>query len=259
MFPVFQFSESEILSFALVLLRILAFLFTWPLFSVFHVPQPLKVLLGLMLTVVVFPSIDRSAMSMELLNSDLPWLAAKEVLIGICLGFMTRMIFFAVAVGASIVSATMGMANAQMFNPSLQEQSSTMEQFFAVVATLFFLSINGHHVFVTGLIRSFEFVPLSSVGINIASFQGSGAIMQQIMVSGVKISAPVLAIIFISNMGMGVIGRAVPQINVLVTSLPVNILAGLLILFVTIPVFVPEVEMVLRLSAENLFAFMKAM
>jgi flagellar biosynthetic protein FliR len=257
--PHFVFSETEMLAFALVLLRVSAFIVSWPVFSVYSVPNPLKILFAVVVAMVLFPVINRTGLSRQELGTQLGWLVGKEVLIGLCLGFITRMFFFAVSIGGNLISTSMGLANGQMFNPTLGNQSTTVEQFHVTLATLLFLALNGHHFFLTGLVQSFEALPLSMSGIDIAVFKDSGLILQQVTEAGIKLSAPVMVAIFFLNVAMGIVGRAVPQINVLVTSLPVNILSGLLVTIVAIPALLLEMDHQVVDFAEQLFKFMKAL
>jgi len=266
--PVFSFNEPEILAFALVLLRISAFTFTWPLFSVYSVPGYLKVLFSLLISVVIFPVVNRSGLTAQFSN-DIAWLAAKEVLTGLCLGFMTRLFFFAISAGGNLIATSSGLANGQLFNPALGANATTVEQFYAALATLLFLSLNGHHYFLTGLAQSFDAIPLSIDGIEIAfsrtgagqmigRFKDSGLILQSVVEAGIKISAPVLIAMFMMNVVMGIISRAVPQVNVLMTSMSVNFMAAVLVMFLALPALVFELDHEILAFAEQFFKFMKA-
>jgi flagellar biosynthetic protein FliR len=259
--PLFNFNEAEILGFALAFLRVGAFTFVWPIFSVYNVPGYLKVLLALSITMVVFPVIDRTGLTAQVLGQDIAWLAAKEVLTGLCLGFMTRLFFFAISVAGNLVATSSGLANGQLFNPALGATTTTVEQFYGALATLLFLSLNGHHYFLTGLVQSFQAIPISIDGTNFAlmtsKFKDSGLILKLIVEAGVKMSAPVLITIFIINVVMGIISRAVPQINVLITSAPVNFMATLLIMMISIPALVFQMNHEIINFAEQLFKFMK--
>lgn len=259
MLPLLTFNESEILAFALVLLRVSSFLVSWPVFSVYSVPNPLKVLFAVTVSLLIFPVVNRSGLSTQDFGTGLAWLVGKEVLVGVCLGFVTRMFFFGIAVGGNLVATSVGLANAQIFNPTMGSQGTTIEQFYATLGTLLFLSLNGHHHFLQGLVQSFDTVPLSLSGIEIAVFKDSGLILQQVTEAGIKISAPVMVAIFFINVAMGIVGRAVPQINVLVTSMPVNFMAGLLVMIVAIPALVLELDRQLYEMAERFFEFVKAM
>ncbi|HVK61672.1 MAG TPA: flagellar biosynthetic protein FliR [Bdellovibrionales bacterium] len=258
MLPILNFNEAEILAFALILLRVSAFLVTWPVFSVFAVPHQLKVLFAVLLTMVLFPVINRAGASTEVLSQQIIWLAGKEVLTGICLGFLTRLFFFAVSAGANLIATSAGLANAQLFNPTIGATTTVVEQFYVAVATLLFLSLNGHHIFLDGLVQSFDAIPLTG-GIDIAVFKDSGLILQSVVESGIKISAPVMVVVFFLNVAMGIIGRAVPQINVLVTSMPVNFMAGILVMLVGIPAMVFEMSHQVDSFAAVLFKFLAAM
>ena len=257
-FPAFLFNEAEILAFALVLLRVTAFVVSWPVFSAGSVPNHAKILIAIAVAVVLFPTVNRVGLGTPAgLGGEVAVLALKETFVGLCLGFMCRLAFFSVAIGGNLISTSIGMANAQIFNPTLGGQSTTVEQFYMTFATLLFLGFNGHHIFLAGLAESFHAIPLSPVGANLASFGDQASMMQAVMSAGIKMAAPVMAVVFVMNVAMGIIGRAVPQINVLVTSLPVNVLAGLLVMILAAPAFAPEMERVMQETSERLFLFMK--
>lgn len=266
MLPNFSFNEAEILAFALVLLRISTFTFVWPIFSVYNVPAQMKILFAVAITLVVFPVINRSGLTAQGLNQDIVYLAAKEVLTGLCLGFLTRLFFYAISCAGNLVATSAGLANAQLFNPAMGASTTTVEQFYAALATLLFLSLNGHHLFLEGLVQSFDQLPLAVDGTQFASsfshmvgkFKDSGIILQSVVEAGIKVSAPVMVAIFILNVVMGIISRAVPQVNVLMTSMSVNFMAAILVMLVSIPAMILELDHQIISFAEMLFKFMKA-
>jgi flagellar biosynthetic protein FliR len=259
MFPNFHLNEANLLIFALILIRVSSFLFTWPVFSVFSVPRPAKILLAVVLTICLFPVIPHSELSTEILSLNIIWFVMKELFVGLCLGFFTRLLFFAVSVAGQMISTSMGLSSGQMFNPALGNQSTATEQFFTTLATLIFLGINGHHYFLTGLAQSFDVIQISSSGASFAFFKNIGDVLQMVCVAGIKISAPVMIAVFFLNIALGIIGRVVPQINVLVTSLPINIMSGFLIIFMMIPLYLTEVDSMLNQMTEVMFKVMKSL
>ncbi|MEK7356242.1 MAG: flagellar biosynthetic protein FliR [Bdellovibrionota bacterium] len=259
MLPFLKFNEVEILAFALVLLRVSAFTVSWPVFSVYNVPNISKILFAVLLSMVMFPIIDRTGLTAQGLGNEVVWLAGREVLTGLCLGFLTRLFFFAVSAGANLIATSAGLANAQLFNPTMGASTTTVEQFYAVIATLLFLAANGHHMFLTGLAESFQAIPLGPAGIDIAVFKESGELIQAVVEAGIKMSAPVLVAIFVMNVAMGIIGRAVPQINVLVTSMPVNFMTGIVVMLISIPALVLQLDHDIVEFADMMFRFMRAM
>lgn len=256
--PYLNFNQTEILAFALVLCRVSSFLITWPVFSVYNVPAPMKILLSVAVAMVLFPVIPKTGLTAEGLGQDIIWLAGKEVLAGVCLGFLTRLFFFAVSAGGNLIATSAGLANAQIFNPAMAATVTTVESFYVAIATLLFLAMNGHHIFLTGLAQSFESIPLNA-GIDIAVFKDSGLILQSVVEAAIKISAPVMVAIFFMNVAMGIIGRVVPQINVLVTSQAVNFMAAMVVMIIALPAMVMEFDHQMVSFAELLFKFMKAM
>ena len=261
MLPNFNFNEVEMLAFILVFLRVSTFLVAWPLFSVYNVPAHLKILLAISISMVLFPVISKVGLEGKGFEENIAWLAAKEVLTGLCLGFVTRLFFFAVAFGGSLIATSSGLANGSIFNPTMGTNTTTVEQFYATLATLLFLALNGHHYFLTGLAQSFETIPLSISGTDLAllasKFSDSGLLLQRVSEAGIKISAPVLVSIFIMNVVMGIIGKTVPQINVFATSMPVNFMAALFVMIIAIPALIFQLDHDVISFAEILFKFMK--
>jgi flagellar biosynthetic protein FliR len=92
------------------------------------------------------------------------------------------------------------------------------------------------------LFKTYEILPISNAGINYKGFPGLAEVAQDFTIAGIKMSAPVMAAVFLVNITMGIIGRAVPQINVLVTSMPVNILVSIGVMIVSLPLFVTGLE-----------------
>lgn len=255
----YQFPEGQIVAFALVLLRVIAFFVAWPVFGTAVVPVHVKVLLSVAVSMMMFPTLKFQNPELIKISEEIVTFAAREVALGLVLGFMMRMFFFAVSISGEIISVSTGLSSAQLFNPAMGGTSTVVEQFQLVLATLFFLSINGHHLFITGLASSFTVLPVTQMGFNYKAFSGFAVLGQQTFLMGIKIAAPVMIAVLLANLTMGVLGRAVPQINVLATSLPITILVGLGVLFVTLPLVIFEMNGLLELMAEQFFQIMKVL
>lgn len=254
---IYNFNQIEIITFIFVLIRMSAFVVSWPIFGSTLLPAPVKLLLALSLALLLFPVIDTSQMVASPTTSELMFLSIKEAFIGLSIGFLARMILFSVSIAGQIISVTMGLSGAQLFNPATGETSTPIDQFQIYLVSLLFLALNGHHLFLSALAASFEMVPLSLNLISVAGFASMGEFVQQIMIIGVKLSTPVLVAVTLMNMVMAIIGRAVPQINVLITSLSVNILVGFLVMIFSLPIVLGQTEVLLNFSAESLFRLLK--
>lgn len=254
---IYRWSEAELLAFILVLIRVSSFIMAWPVFSVQNLPQIAKILFALVLSIVIFPLVGWQKLpggwQMELF---IPF-AIKEVCLGILLGFVTRMFFFAVSGAGEMVSVSMGLSNGQLFNPALNSSSTTVEQLKTIMATLLFLAFNGHHVFLKGLVMSYRALPLEQWNFSGMSLEQITSMGQGVLVASLQLSAPVVTAILLLNVGMGILGRVVPQINVLSLGFAVTLLGGFLALIATLPMFGQQVQIVFVQMTDYLFRSLK--
>ncbi len=260
MFPgLSQFPEGQIIAFALVLLRVIAMVVAWPIFGTNSVPVHTKILLSITFSVLLFPTIKFNNINLINMGDELIFLAAREIMVGLALGFLMRMFFFAVSIAGEVISVTSGLSSAQLYNPAMGTHGNVIEQFEVMLASIFFLAMNGHHIFLSGLAQSFDFAPVADIAIKTNAFGGIGGMVQEVFLMGLRISTPVMIAVFLANVAMGIIGRAVPQINVLVTSMQVTLLLGSAVLFVTVPLFINELSGMMDIMSSRLFEFMKVM
>ena len=257
MSEVYNFSETEILFFSLVLVRMTSFVVSWPVFGVETVNSHIKVLFATALTLVVFPTLKWTPYQVQALQSNLILLVLREVFIGLSMGYLARLFFFAFRIAGEMVSQAMGLSAASMFNPSMGGQTSSVEQFYTSFATLFYLSVNGHHYLITGLVNSFQWVPAAVLSLNVSQFTGVTQMTQEILELGLRFSAPVVISILVVNLVLGVVGKTVPQLNVLVTSFPINIMIGFFLLIITLPMLMDQLGDFLTLSTTRVFQLVK--
>ena len=257
MSEVYNFSESEILLFSLVLMRMTAFVVSWPVFGVETINSHIKVLFATALALVVFPTLKWSPEQMASVQSGFVMLVMREVFLGLSMGFLARFFFFAFRIAGEMVSQGMGLGAAAMFNPSMGGQTSSIEQFYVSMATLFYLCVNGHHFLITGLVESFTWAPAAVLKLNISQFTGVAQMTQEIIELGLRFSAPVVISVLAINLILGVVGKTVPQLNVLVTSFPINIMAGLFLLIITLPMLLDQMGDFLAVSTTRVFQLVK--
>lgn len=258
MTQIYAMAEVEIISFVLVLLRISAFVVSWPIFGSPVMAAPLKILFALTVSICCFSQLNVSPISIDEVGLGLLWLALKEVIVGVLVGFFARLFFFAVQIGAELAATSIGLASAQLYNPSLGQQTTVIEQLKVSLASLFFLGLNGHHLLIVGLMDSFRLLPPERAFLKPEAFQNLGQLLQEVVEIGLKVSAPVLVALLLVNLAMAVMGRAVPQINVLITSLPVNILVGLFIMLVGFPLLLMQMSEMTEWGIHRLFQLLRA-
>jgi flagellar biosynthetic protein FliR len=259
LFEVYHFKEAELILFMLILVRVSCMLATMPIFGTRMIPPQVKVLLSFCMTLVMFPIIKLSAASLvpQTFNESIILLIIREVFFGLFMGFLMRLIFMSVEIAGQILSITLGLSAAQLVNPAFNEPNSIVEQFETILGTLLFLAINGHHLFFEALYRSFELAPLGILAVKSGAMNSVTTLTSEIFAIGVKLAGPMIAVILFLNLALGVVGRAVPQINVFVISFPINILVGLFIFMVSIPLLLVVMESDFMVLSHQLFTFVK--
>ena len=261
MINISQLNEIQILAFGLILLRMSAFVFSSAIFSSPAVSVIVKVLFSVVLSILVFTPVASNEAILRISNNEnqLIIMSCCEIIIGLVLGFFTRIFFFALTMAGEIVSIATGLGQAQMFNPMLGTMGNAMEQFYVTIGTLLFFSLNGHHMMIQGLVQSFSFAELAQLQINVQSFAEVVMKAQEFFILGIKISAPVLISMVIVQVGVALLSRAVPQINVLVTSVSVSTLLGFAIIFISLPLLVMQMSGLLDFTTIEFFKFMKTL
>lgn len=253
------FPEGQMVGFMLVLLRLTAFVFAMPVFGAGMVPLPVKILLSLVLSVVVFPIAVTNAVTDLAISETILLMAGREVLVGLFLGFLMRFFFFAISVAGELIGLSSGLATAQMYNPALGANSNVIEQFQMLIATLLFLALNGHHIFLEGMVRSFAILRIGDYGIRLEALGSAAALVREVIIFGVQLAAPVIVAVFVAQLGMGIIGKAVPQINVLVTSLQLTMLLTLIIVYLAIPTTVTTINSMMVEMASSFMSLMRSL
>jgi flagellar biosynthetic protein FliR len=251
-------SEVKMLIFALVLFRMSAFIFTAPVFSNPHVSIPLRILLSLTVSLCILPTVVFDSKLFDGLQNDIISLVGREVLVGICLGFICRIFFYAVSMTGDFVSVALGLNAAQLFNPEMGGQSSIIENFYNIIGMLFFFMIGGHHIFIGGIVQSFEFIKVGQLTFNVGPLGEVATMGQTLLLMTVKMCAPIMVAILLSQIAMGLLGRAIPQINVLVTSFPVTIMIGIGVMIICLPLYLQSLSSMMDIVATKLVMVMKA-
>ncbi|MEN0058643.1 MAG: flagellar biosynthetic protein FliR [Bdellovibrio sp.] len=250
-------TEAQILLFALIFLRMIAFVVSSAIFGSPLLTTPVKVLLSLVLSLLLFPIVQKTNVDYSLVSNEIIGLAVRELIIGLSLGFLTRLFFFVVTMTGDLVSISVGLSASQLYNPLLGSHGNSIDQFYTTLGTLVFLAINGHHMLLSAISQSYDLVPVSAMSLNVGPFAEMAVYGQTVMMMAIKMCAPVLVAILLVNLAMGILGRAVPQINVLVTSMPVTILLGMTVVFICLPLLALEMSSVVEITASKLFAVMK--
>ncbi len=243
--------ELDFHNWLLVFLRVSAFLLVLPFFSVTNFPVTLRVALGALTALLLAPLLPPFSLT-HLAFADLLGLMVQEVSIGLLMGFISRMVFYAVDLAGNIVSSELGLNMGAIFNP-LEGQSSQVPGlilFFLASVVMFTLDL--HHWVLAGFQRTYSVLPIGGAHLNGALFEVVLKHTSRIFVVAVQISAPIVAVSFVITLVFSVLSRAVSQMNVFSESFAFRIAGGLIVFGFTLQLAGQHVLNYLRRLPEDL-------
>lgn len=239
--------------FTIVLFRTASVLFFSPVFNQTSLPLQVKIGLALVIALVIFPTVSNSQQMLP--DSFLPFilLIFKEIAIGFVIGYGATLTFGAFVVAGDLISSEMGLQMAQMVDPLLGGNINPISQLLQMLGLMLFLALDGHHWIINALVLSYKTVPISE-------FFEAGMTMGKIMqlfhglfVSAIKIAAPIMIILFLVIIVAGLIGKAIPEINIFMIVFPMKIIVGFIVLGITFPFIVRAMEYVINILRKDLY------
>jgi flagellar biosynthesis protein FliR len=229
--------------FLLVFIRLTCFFVTAPLWMERQIPAAFKWGSAFFISLLAV-SLIQPEQVIEM-DSTYILLVLKEAMVGLSLGFFTMVLLYAVQLAGSFIDLQSGFAMSAMFNPQTGVQEHLTGKFFYILAMLFFLSIDGHHLLIRGVLASYEWIPIeawlpSSVTENLVNL--SLLIMKNMFWIAILIASPIVGTIFLVDIALGILAKTVPQMNLFVVGIPVKMVVHFIVLFIFIPVFLMVME-----------------
>lgn len=216
------------------LTRILGLVAVAPLFGNISVPARVKVGLGILLATVMAPSVPALPAADPMSYAGL-LILIQQLIIGLGIGFAMRIVFAGVEMAGEITGMTMGLGFATFYDPQTRGQSSAISQFLSLLTIMVYLASNLHLVLLSALADSFISLPITAApasGQLAYTLAGWGG---RIFSAGVQLSLPIVAALLITNLALGILTRAAPQLNLFGIGFPITIGAGFIMLAVTLP------------------------
>jgi flagellar biosynthesis protein FliR len=222
--------------FFLALTRIMAMIIQVPVLGGQAIPTQVRLGLGLVLAAVLIPwqPLGADAKTLELAVFAVGVL--KELIIGTLAAFAASLTFGAVQIAAEAMGLESGFGSGRIFNPALGEGGSDYSQFFIMFSMLVFLLIDGHHMFILAMQRTFDAIPINGP-LPLGSLDALGLMTARLIAAGIRMALPVMAALFITDMALGLIARVAPQMQIFFLGMPLKVgvsLISLAILFLMI-------------------------
>lgn len=252
--------EQEIAVALLVLLRVGVLVIFMPVTGHPFVPRPVKVGIIVFLTILFVPQVFNHMPTVTLSPVSFAVLALQEVLFAGLLAMVAQLIFTAIQLAGQILSFQMGLAMSSVFDPSTASQIPIIGQFAVTMALLLWMVSGAELLMLKGFSDSFILFPVGGEW-NTEAWQGLSVMVSQMFVIALKIMAPVLLLMLMVYVALGLVSRAVPQIQVFFVSYPLTIGLGLFLFSVSIPaifILLNEIFLTLDQRIDHLFGLLRS-
>lgn len=206
----------------LVFFRIVFFISFSPVLGSKSFPAMLKITFAIFLTITSLSTISIGTIPQMTWNIIFFLLALKEMMLGFAMGFLCQLMFTTVEIAGQQIDFQVGFSMAQVYDTSFQISGSQYGRLYYWLATSVFFGINLHHQLIKGIIQSFTLVPVGTVSFSGYTVEGIIKIFSQTIEMAVNLAAPIIISLLVIDLILGILARTVPQINLLMLSLPLK-------------------------------------
>lgn len=221
-----------------VFLRIAAFLGISNVFFPTGTPNKLKIFISLILSFSLLGGIDYSSVNEITSNYYLITYAINEILTGLIFGLIVDISFKIIIMAGSLLDLHIGLSMVNIIDPNSKVNTTLNGNLLHSIAMMIFFIVDGHHLLIKSLIESFNLLSLGRSIIFGETLMALIGIIVEYFIIGLKIAIPIVLIIILTDLCMGLISRAVPQINVMILGMPVKMLVGMIAISLSLPLIV---------------------
>ncbi len=244
---------AELLSWLATLMwpfmRIGAMFVAAPIFSARSVPVRIRILLAFFVAWILLPVIPEPPV-VDLISGEALLISISQVLIGLAMGFILQMVFSAFVIAGYSIATAMGLGFASMIDPQNGVQVPVISQAFLIMATLVFLALNGHLIFIEVLASSFQSMPIGPLFLSMDDLWQLVIWGGDMFAGGMLIALPAVAALLLVNLAFGVTSRAAPQLNIFAVGFPIMIMVGLSFIILTLPTITGHLSRLITKAVE---------
>jgi len=253
-------SFAQFQMFLLAFTRITAMLIQVPVLGGRLIPNPVKIGLGLLVTLIMAPvamphlfplSPETPSMPMIVLGAAI----ARELAVGLVAGFAATLTFGVLQMASEFMSSGSGFAAGRAFNPTFGGSGSSYDELFVLMTSLLFLVVNGHHLVLLAVQRTFVALPLNSDFSQLGFVSGGDALKDaervlsltmQLIGAGAMLALPVMGTALLADLTLGLLARVAPQVQVFFLGMPLKVGLSLLVLAAVLAVITPLLRDILN-------------
>jgi flagellar biosynthetic protein FliR len=211
----------------LIFARIGAMILTLPGIGETYVPPRIRLSLALVISLCLWPVVGGALPALpDSLGATVGWVI-REVLTGLMIGSILRIFTAALSTAGEIVSLQTTLSFAQTANPLMGGQNTTIAAFLMLFGTVLVFATNTHHLFIAGLVGSYELIAPARPLIASDFAQLAVRTVGDSFMLGIQLSAPVIVFALIFNLAAGLVGRVMPAFQIFFAAAPLSIILGL--------------------------------
>lgn len=203
-----------------------------PVLSHSSVPNPVKLGIAAILSIIISPLLP-ALPNVPLFSWASFGIIVEQLIIGAAIGFVMQITFAAIQAAGEYIGLQMGLAFATFFSPDSGSNTMILSRFFYVFAMLLFVTIDGHLILIEILVRSFDWLPIASIGsLEAGIFETIARFGAIVFSSGILLALPVFGALLIVNLTLGILNRSAPQLTVFSVGFPMSLTLGMVLLVV---------------------------
>jgi len=220
--------------FLLILSRWSGMIILAPVFGARGVPGVIKLCLAASLSVIVYPLISAAKPSIP--TELLPYVAVviKEILVGLVIGFVIYTLTAVLTGAGQLIDFQMGFTMGAAIDPVYGVQTPLMGNFQMILVTMLLLATNSHHYLIAAMVKSYAYIPITPSTLP-SQLTFYVQLIANVFSLAIQMALPIFGALLVSDVGVGLLSRTVPQLNIFSVVFPVKILFGFIVLFLSLP------------------------
>jgi flagellar biosynthetic protein FliR len=234
--PFFTLSPQHVQLALLAVMRLSGMMLMAPPFNQPVVPVQARLGIAFSLVFLVWDSLAASAPPLAPDVLTLTGFTASELVVGLSIGFIARLVMAAASLGAELIGVQIGYGLASLIDPAQNAHVTVLTRLYDWTMLGLFLALDVHHVVIGAVIESFRVVPPGTPALSVAAFAGIVPLGGHLFAVGLALVAPILGVLLLTHLVLVLAARAVPQINLLSVGFPITVLVGLVGLLINLDV-----------------------
>lgn len=238
---------GDVTYFIFILARISGCILFNHIFARGNIPAIFQIGLSLILSITVYGAIPPANVMEVNLVVEYGFIIAKELFVGFIIGHIINLFLSVIVAGGEIIDIQLGLSMAQLYDPKSNISMGISASMLNIFLMLIFFSVGGHLTLIKIFITSCKVLPVGEIVFSQELFKSIVDLFSLILIYSVKLTLPILAIELITEIGVGIIMKAIPQIHLFVVNIPLKIFIGLMAMLILVPTFATFLERLITL------------